>query len=70
MTKREWDAETKLIDRTRLMSASQYRRDGRGHVPAWITDKLASREPGWVAKYATLRGRGHNNTQAMNVREV
>lgn len=55
MTKREFDAETKRVDRTRLMSASQYRRQDRCHVPAWVVDRLALREPGWVKRAADLR---------------
>jgi hypothetical protein len=54
-TKRHFDTETKLVDRTRTMSASQYRREGRKHVPAWIEDKLAKRKPGWVGHQAALR---------------
>jgi hypothetical protein len=55
VTKREWDQETKIEDRTRLMSASQYRRDRRGHVPAWIHDWLLTRKPGWVLLFALRR---------------
>jgi hypothetical protein len=36
MTKRQWDAETKIVDREQIMSPSYYRRETRGHVAAWI----------------------------------
>jgi len=54
-TKRHFDEETKLVDRSRTMSASQYKRETRKHVPAWIVDPLAKRKPGSVGEQARLR---------------
>jgi hypothetical protein len=52
-TKREFDAETKRVSKG--MSASQYRRQDRKHVPAWVKDALAEREPGRIGRAAMLR---------------
>lgn len=66
-TKRHFDKETKINEGRHhhgIMSASQYRREVRKHVPAWVIDRLAQRPPGQIKKYADLRkkGRGRDPT--------
>lgn len=65
MTKREFDAATKYNEHgQRIMSASQYRRVDRCHVPAWERDRLAERKPGWAWRVAQLRRRINPDTGA------
>jgi hypothetical protein len=71
MTKREFDKLTKEIDRQRLMSASQYRRERRHHVPAWVVDRLAAREPGKFGRGASYRLEGvGRHAEARRIMEV
>jgi hypothetical protein len=71
MTRREHDLATKLNNGgpDPLWSVSQYRRQERKHVAAWITDPLAKRRVGRIAYYAALRaiGAGRGNSQLRGV---
>lgn len=71
MTRREWDRETKINNGAPdpLWSVSQYRRQDRAHVPAWIKDALASKRAGRIGYIAALRaigaGRGNSRLRAI-----
>lgn len=70
MTKREFDRVTKVNLRDRLMSASQYRRDVRCHVPAWIVDPLARRRSGWLELASLLRAYPKNSRVRTRIQDL